>query len=144
MPGEEHFRKLERMYVAAATNRYYDPTLVVRDGEAEVTIDVDPKYFHAAGAVHGSVYFKLLDDAAWFAVNSLIEDVCVLTSSFNLHLFRPVTRGLMKASGRVVHRSSRIFVAEAVLEDGNGLQLARGGGSFMRTSIPLTPEIGYV
>ena len=27
---------------------------------------VRPDFFHAAGAVHGSVYFKLLDDAAYF------------------------------------------------------------------------------
>lgn len=39
------------------------------DGEAEVSIEVGRELFHASGAVHGSVYFKLLDDAAFFAVH---------------------------------------------------------------------------
>ena len=37
---------------------------------------------HAAGAVHGSYYFKVLDDACYFAANSLVSDVFVLTVSF--------------------------------------------------------------
>jgi acyl-coenzyme A thioesterase PaaI-like protein len=37
-------------------------------------------HHHSIHAVHGSVYFKALDDAAFFAVNSLVEDVFVLTA----------------------------------------------------------------
>jgi acyl-coenzyme A thioesterase PaaI-like protein len=69
-------------------------------------IPVRPEFFHAAHAVHGSVYFKALDDAAFFAVNSLVTDVFVLTASYNLYLTRPVTEGALRAVGRVVHRSA--------------------------------------
>jgi hypothetical protein len=56
----------------------------IRKGVAEVIIQVRPDFFHAAGAVRGSVYFKAMDDAAFFAVNSLVKDVFVLTVALKL------------------------------------------------------------
>ncbi len=142
---ETHFRKLERLYhEAAPINRFFHPTLRVSHGTAELLIPVRPDFFHAAHAVHGSVYFKALDDAAFFAVSSLVSDVFVLTASFNIYLIRPVTGGTLRAVGRVVHRSRNLFLAEAELFDADEHQAGRGSGSFMRSNIPLTPEIGYV
>jgi uncharacterized protein (TIGR00369 family) len=140
---EEHYRKLERMYAVAPTNAYFAPKLRVGQGQAEVAIPVRPHLFHAAGAVHGSVYFKALDDAAFFAVNSLVNDVFMLTVSFNMYLTRPISDGEMKATGRVIHRSRRLFIAESVLVDMKGRELARGSGTFMKSNIPLSEELGY-
>ena len=143
MAGDEHYRKLERMYAGAPVNAWYHPELVVSEGRAELRIEVRPDFFHAAGAVHGSVYFKALDDAAFFAAASLVEDVFVLTSSFHLNLTRPVSEGVLLAAGQVVHRSRRLILAEAVLTDAQGRQLARGNGSFLRSEIALSAELGY-
>ena len=140
---EEHHRRLERLYAAAPINRYFEPALRISEGRAEVTIPVKPEFFHAAGAVHGSVYFKALDDAAFFAANSLVFDVFVLTASFNVYLTRPISEGEIRASGIVVHRSTNLIVAESVLLDSGGRQIARGSGTFMRSRIALTPGIGY-
>ena len=140
---EEHFRKLERMYHGAPINRFYEPIMHVGNGTAELRFPVKPDFFHAAHAIHGSVYFKALDDAAFFAVSSLVTDVFVLTASYNIYLTRPVTEGLLHASGRVVHRSRNLFLAEAELFDGEKRLVARGSGSFMRSTIALTPQVGY-
>ena len=140
---EEHFRKLERMYHGAPINRFYEPTMRVGNGTAELRFPVKPDFFHAAHAIHGSVYFKALDDAAFFAVSSLVTDVFVLTASYNIYLTRPVTEGLLHASGHVVHRSRNLFLAEAELFDGEKRLVARGSGSFMRSTIALTPQVGY-
>ena len=40
--------------------------------EKETIFTVEPASFHAAGAAHGTLYFKMLDDAAFYAANSLI------------------------------------------------------------------------
>jgi uncharacterized protein (TIGR00369 family) len=144
MSSDDHFRKLERMYASAPINAYFAPRLTVREGQAEVSIPVRPDFFHAAHAVHGSVYFKALDDAAFFAVNSLVTDVFVLTVTYNVYLTRPVTAGIMSATGRVVNRSRNLFIAEAELVDDRGRSVGRGSGSFMRSAIPLSPEVGYV
>jgi len=139
----DHFRKLENMYHAAPVNAYYNPRLEVSKGRAELTMDVNPDFFHAANALHGSVYFKALDDAAFFAVNSLVKDLFVVTVSFNIFLLRPVTEGTLRAEGYVTSRSRTLFVAESVLYIGKDRQAARGSGSFMRSSIPLAEVKAY-
>jgi len=141
--NDAHFRKLERMYLGAPINQWYRPALSISEGSAEVSIAVRPEFFHAANAVHGSVYFKLLDDSAFFAANSLVEDVFVLTTSFNVYLTRPVTSGRMVARGRVVHRSARVILAESEVFDDAGRVVGRGSGAFMPGRTALTEEIGY-
>src|SRR5215831_19609176 len=139
----EHHRKLERLYQLAPINAFYSPTISVSHGEAEITIAVKPDFFHAADAVHGSVYFKLLDDAAFFAVNSLVEDHFVLTASFTTYLLRPISEGTMTARGKVVHAAAKSFIAESVVVDGEGNPIARGSGSFVVSKIKLSADIGY-
>jgi uncharacterized protein (TIGR00369 family) len=138
-----HFRTLERMYLAAPINRLYEPTIVIGEGTAEIAIPVAPAFFHAAGALHGSVYFKMLDDACFFAVNSLVEDVFVLTTSFTTYFTRPVTGGRLVARGRVVHTGKNLLLAEAVVEGSDGKEVGRGNGSFMKSRIPLASLAGY-
>jgi len=140
---EEHYRRLERMYASATVNDYYSPTMRISEGRAEVIIPIRPDLLHAAGAAHGMVYFKALDDSAFFAVNSLVDDVFVLTASFNLYMTRPISEGEIKATGRVVYGSRRFFVAESVAVNSDGREVARGSGTFLPSSIPLSPEVGY-
>jgi uncharacterized protein (TIGR00369 family) len=142
--NHEHHRKLERMYAVAPINRLYDPKITISEGKTELVLPVKPEFFHAASATHGSVYFKALDDAAFFAVSSLVEENFVVTSSFVVYLLKPISKGTMTARGEVVHQTKSAFVAEAVLVDSDGQQIARGSGSFVRTPIRLTPEMGYV
>ena len=106
-------------------------------------IPVQKKYFHAANAVHGSVYFKAMDDAAFFAVNSLVEKTFVLTVAFTIQLTKPVSSGEMIARGRYVGRSGDQYLAEAVLMDSEGNEIGRGSGAFVKSRIALSPKIGY-
>jgi len=142
-PLDEHFRKLERMYRRAPINRYFEPAIRISEGRAVITMPVKPEFFHAAGAIHGSVYFKALDDAAFFAANSLVTDVFVLTVSYNVYFLRPVSQGELRATGLVVHRGRGLYVAESLVQDPEGRDVARGSGTFVPSRIPLTPEIGY-
>jgi len=77
--NSDHFRKLERMYLAASCNANLSLQLEVSEGAARITLPINPRLFHSAGALHGSFYFKLLDDSAFFAVNSLFDDAFALT-----------------------------------------------------------------
>jgi acyl-coenzyme A thioesterase PaaI-like protein len=67
MDASEHFESLFRMHDSVKINEFYQPTLAVGEGEgaAEIEINLSEAFHHAAGGVHGSVYFKMLDDAAW-------------------------------------------------------------------------------
>ena len=143
MSNEEHYHKLERMYLSAPVNEYYAPEIRISEGQAQVTIPVRRDFFHAAEAVHGAVYFKLLDDSSFFAANSLVEDVFVLTVSYNVYFTRPVSDGVMKANAKVVQASRRLIIAESVVVDSDEREIARGSGTFIRSMIKLTEEIGY-
>jgi len=143
--SENHFRKLERMYLLAPINSgfYTGITLNISDEKAELTLKIESKFFHAAHAIHGSVYFKLLDDAAFFAVNSIVRDVFVYTVSFNIQMLRPVTKGMIKSTGELKFKSENLFIADSALLDENNKLVGRGTGNFMKSKIFLTENIGY-
>ncbi len=143
--NQEHFRKLERMYLQANINTFvYDTTTIkISSKQAEIGLVISEKYFHALGAIHGSVYFKLLDDAAFFAVSSVVEDVFVLTTSFNLNIIRPANKGLIKAIGEIRFQSENLFVAQSKLVNEEGKEIAFGTGNFTKSKITLSEQIGY-
>ena len=140
---DDHFRRLERMYHSAPANEYFRPEMRIGQGRAEVRLTVRPDLFHAASAVHGSVYFKLLDDATFFAANSLVDDVFVLTASFNIYFLRPISSGVMTARGTIVSKSTRLLIGEGVIVDSEDREIARGTGTFMPSRVPLDERIGY-
>jgi uncharacterized protein (TIGR00369 family) len=143
MSNDEHFRKLERMYAAAPINAVHPPQLRVGHGEAEVRLALRPELHHSAGATHGSVYFRALDDATFFAANSLVSDVLVLTAHFELELLRPVVTGEVRAVARVTEQLERRITAAGELFDGASNLIARGRGSFARSKIALTAAVRY-
>lgn len=143
MSNEDHYRRLERMYAASPINDFFNPHLVVEEAYATIDMDVQEKFFHAAQAVHGAVYFKMLDDAAWFAVNSLEPEFFMLTTSFTTYLTRPISSGKMTAIGEVVHFNHSQFIAEAVVYDEDEEEIARANGIFVRSKMKLSDTPGY-
>lgn len=132
------------MYLESAPiNEFFEPSLEIQEGRAELELPVSEKLFHPARAVHGTAYFKALDDAAFFAANSLVEDVFLLTTQFNVYMTRPVSSGSMHAVGEVINEHPDQYIAESAIRDDDGNQLARGRGLFVPSSVELSPEIGY-
>lgn len=139
-----HFRALESLYDQAAINRLFPSRLtIVEEGMARIDATLGHDLFHAAGAIHGTSYFKMLDDAAFYAANSLVTDRFLLTTSFNLFFTRPLSAGPVVAEGRWISGRKRVFVAEARLVGHDGEEAARGTGTFMRSAFPLSSLRGY-
>ena len=139
-----HFRALESLYDAAPINGLFESRLeIVTPGVSRIAFRIERKHFHAAGAAHGTGYFKMLDDAAFYAANSLVTDRFLLTTAFNLLFTKPLREGPVTAEGRWVSGQRRVFVAEARLIDADGEEAARGTGTFMRSRIPLATLPGY-
>lgn len=142
--AELHYRALERLYASAPVNALFASRLeIAGEGRARIAFEVTRAVYHAAGAAHGTIYFKMLDDAAFYAANSLATDRFLLTTSFNLHFTRPVREGPVVAEGRWVSGRKRVFVAEARLVDAAGEEIGRGTGTFMRSRIALSGLPGY-
>lgn len=139
-----HWRALEGLYASAPVNRLFVSSLeIIGEGSSRIAFTVDETCFHAAGAAHGTIYFKMLDDAAFYAANTLISDRFLLTTSFNLHFTKPVRSGELVAEGRWVSGRRRVLVAESRLLDKEGEEVGRGTGTFMRSRIALSSLPGY-
>lgn len=139
-----HYRALERLYASAPINRLFESQLHVEgEGRSRIEFQITEASYHAAGAAHGTIYFKMLDDAAFYAANTLVTDRFLLTTSFNLHFTKPVRVGEVVAEGRWISGKRRVYVAEARLVDHEGEEIGRGTGTFMRSHIPLSGLPGY-
>jgi len=139
-----HLEALVAMYDLAPINHWFRPALrIPEEGRAEIEMTVREDFYHAGSAIHGAVYFKALDDATFFAAQSLVTDCFLVTSSFQLYFLRPVSEGQLLARGQIVSRSKRLYIAEGVLFDGRGKEAARGTGTFMPSSMQLGHDMGY-
>ena len=141
---EAHLRALEALYAAAPINGLFESRMALPEpGRSEIRFTVSDETFHAAGAAHGTLYFKMLDDAAFYAANGVVSDRFLLTTAFNPHFTKPRTHGEAIAEGRWISGKRRVFVAEARIVDSTGEECARGTGTFLRSHIGLASLKGY-
>jgi acyl-coenzyme A thioesterase PaaI-like protein len=140
---EAHCGKLERMYLAAPCNEYYEPGVRLSEGEAEIVIPIQDKFLDAAGSIHDSVCHRAMNDAALLAVSSMVQKALTLGAAFDIRLNRPIAAGELIARGRFMGVSDEHFLAEAVLTNKAGEEFGRGNGAFVRSEVLLSPGIGY-
>ncbi|WP_338467283.1 PaaI family thioesterase [Novosphingobium sp. ZN18A2] len=139
-----HWRALEGLYASAPVNEMFRSQLeITGEGRARIRFDITPDCYHAAGAAHGTIYFKMLDDAGFYAANTLITDRFLLTTHFSLQFLRPIREGTVYAEGKWISGKRRVLVAESRLVDEEGEEIGRGTGTFMRSHIALAGLPGY-
>ena len=113
--AEGHWRALERLYSSAPVNSKFASSLeVTGEGSARITFDITGDVFHAAGAAHGTVYFKMLDDAAFYAANTLVTD---RFADHGPTAFHQTSDGTIVAEGRWVMEDD-VFVADHLVDAG--------------------------
>lgn len=139
-----HFERLVNMYNVAPIHKFYQNIeLVIEEKTARIKLPIDERYFHAGMSTHGSVYFKLLDDAAYFACQSMILDNFIVTTAFNTQLLRPITEGIIYAEGKMDFESSNMFSASSKLFDEKGRLCGSGHGQFLKSRVALEKVVGY-
>ncbi len=143
MTSSQHYSGLISAYHAARINEFYGPNIEISDGACTLSLEINDRFFHSLGATHGSVYFKMLDDAAFFACMSLETELVILTTSFTTYLTRPISEGSMTAIGKVVNQNKTQFIAESVVYDDQQREIGRGNGIFTRTKATLDQLDGY-
>ena len=144
MDKEIHYRKLENAYLLARINKFFNPTIKVSEAKAEIIVPIKKKFFHYSAATHGCVYFKSLDDAAYFAVQSLNFDNIIYTSSFNIFITKPIISGEMRAVGTVSNQTRNQYLAEAVLYNSKNQEIGRGLGSYIKSKRTVSEIEGYI
>ena len=144
---EEHLRKLKAMYAAAPVSGLFNAHALEYDAAGNTTVAFTPeaRHCHTAGSLHGSGYFKLLDDTAFFAAQAKVTDGFAFTTSFTTYMVRPVPPGVqLVARGRVTSASKALVVAESTLTEAEtGKLVAQGSGTFQKGPFPLTAVGAY-
>jgi uncharacterized protein (TIGR00369 family) len=140
---EQHISRLKNMYLKAPINKLMLPEIEIFPSRAIIKMKSSPKFFHAGNSLHGSIYFKMLDDASYFAAQSIISDFFVLTSNYNVHLYRPIGEDELIAEGEVISMSKSIVTASSKLYNSAGKLCASGTGAFAKSSLPIDEAKGY-
>ena len=127
-----HFRALESLYRHAPVNRRFESTIEIGEGFARIRFEVREELFHAAGAAHGTLYFKMMDDAAFYACNSLVTD---RFADHRLQLLSHAVRAVL-LSRRAWSTAAAAFSSRCAVIAPRGL--AATGRDLMRSHSPST------
>jgi uncharacterized protein (TIGR00369 family) len=94
-------------------------------GEGRAVMEMTPaeRHYNRFGVVQGGILCPVLDAAAGYAVHSTLPvGTGYTTLDLKVNYLRPVSAetGPLRCEGRIVHRGSRVCLAEADLTDGKG------------------------
>ena len=140
---KEHYEKLESMYVDAPFNKLIKSTINIDQGICSIEMKIKKDMHNAMNSMHGAYYFMLLDNAAFFAINSLIEDVSVLTKSFEIDFLKPVKSGKLVAKAKFIEKTMGNYIALAELYDDQKNLIGKGKGIFRRSKHQLKEINNY-
>lgn len=130
-----HWKKLENLFLRANIQQLYTGiSIQVSDNEACISWPVDSSHFHGANALHGASYFKLLDDAAYFAAASKHTSTFLVTGSYSLKFLKPVHAGIITAKGLANESAGKYIKSTSRLFNEKGDLLAEGSGIFIPTA----------
>ena len=100
------------------------------DGVSEVVLPLAPDHMNTWAVAHGGVTMTLADVALAMAARSLAGDgVGVVTVEMKVNFMQP-GRGELRASARVLHRSTTMAYCEGEIRDSEGHFVAKALGTF--------------
>jgi uncharacterized protein (TIGR00369 family) len=100
------------------------------DGASEVVLPLRPEHMNTWNVAHGGVTMTLADVALAMAARSLSADgVGVVTVEMKVNFMQP-GRGELRATARVLHRSTTMAYCEGEIRDTDGHFVAKALGTF--------------
>ncbi|CAG4916118.1 PaaI family thioesterase [Paraburkholderia gardini] len=100
------------------------------DGVSEVVLPLQPQLLNTWDVAHGGVTMTLADVALAMAARSVAGDgVGVVTVEMKVNFMQP-GRGELRATGRVLHRSTTMAYCEGEIRDTEGHFVAKALGTF--------------
>jgi uncharacterized protein (TIGR00369 family) len=102
------------------------------DGKASVKMKVDSRFHNPMGTLHGGIMTDLADACMGIAtISTLSEGESFTTLELKMNFIRPVIEGELAAEGGVIHRGRTIVLAECVIKNAQGKDVARGTATQM-------------
>ena len=104
----------------------------VGEGTAVATMKVDSRFYNPMGTVHGGTMTDLADLSVGVATASLLkDDESFTTLELKINFLRPVFETELRAEAKVVHKGRTIALAETVLKNQEGKEVARATATQM-------------
>ena len=122
---------LLKKYLNHPMHKGLNLNVTMSQGVATVEMTVSPEICNLVGILHGNYYFKIMDDACFFAALSLNKHEFVATANFNIHYFSPASKGQLIASAQVVHARGTKYVCECTIVDKEQKKYGCGSGLFI-------------
>jgi uncharacterized protein (TIGR00369 family) len=102
-------------------------TVLMRDGQAEMTWTPTPDMANPFGSVHGGIIATVVDEVTGAAVTSSIEAASAPTVSLNVEYLHAIPiEGTYTVLGEVVRMGRAMAIVDARIIDEEGKLLARG------------------
>ena len=102
-----------------------------------MTLKVDKKFHNPMGTLHGGILTDLADACMGMAtISTLGEGESFTTLELKMNFIRPVIEGELTAEAKVVHRGRTIALAECIVKNEEGKEVARGTA----TQMVLSPQ----
>lgn len=135
----KHYTFLENLYKQGNINETHfpDAEITVASEKAQISCTINEQWHHAKGSMHGAIFFKMLDDAAYFAAASVEKDKFLVTKSYALDFIRPHVDGKITAEGTLQSRTDQEYIASAVLKNEQGKIIGKGQGVFVKSKLDL-------
>ena len=123
------------------TQRLGVKEISVESGEVELEFHATEDHWSTAERAHGGVLFSVLDTALGRAVvSSLPEGRGCATLECKINFFRPVIRGTLRATARVVIKTRHTAYTEGSIVDEEGRMVARATATFFLTETRTASE----
>ncbi|KAI1808247.1 HotDog domain-containing protein [Daldinia bambusicola] len=124
--------------IMAMLEVYEEPLLPTdRVNSAKAFLTLGPGLNGYAGVCHGGIVAAILDEVIGFLITlnqkrGYMPDFPYMTAYLNTKFFRPVpTCATILVQTKIIKLEGRKFLAEAWIEDSNGIVLARAEGLFV-------------
>lgn len=105
----------------------------ITSGTATLGIDVRKEVTQNHGVVHGGAIASLIDTATAFAIISLLAPKeKVTTVDLTICYLRPVTKGRLRATAKVLRAGRRLFVVSADVFDKQGTLVSTALSTYIK------------
>jgi uncharacterized protein (TIGR00369 family) len=104
----------------------------VRHGEAVVELDADETHTNPMGTLHGGILCDIADAAMGIAFASTLDDgESFTTLELKINFLRPVFKGHLRASGKVIKRGKTVGLVECEVLNSSGALVAKSNSTCM-------------
>ena len=139
----KHFQKLENLFLESPLNKTLESEIKIDEGFAEIKFTRKDFMHNETYHIHPAYNFMALESAAFFAANSLIEDVSIFSKSFEVIYLKNSRSINYVAKARFLEKSMGNYIISSELYDDNTNLISKAKAVYRRSKLSLNNIKNY-